>query len=82
MKKDKRVQGSTSPLETLRIERTIYSQAEFAVRCGIPLRTYQRMISGEVEGRLTARQVKAVCKELGIERVDELPDSFGPEHEN
>ncbi|MEB3283224.1 MAG: hypothetical protein VKK42_30320 [Lyngbya sp.] len=41
MKKDRRPQESPSPIETLRLERTQLSQAEFAVLCGIPLRTYQ-----------------------------------------
>lgn len=78
MKKSKRLEESDSPLEALRIERTNLSQVEFAVKCGIPLRTYQRWVSGETESRPSLIQLKAMCRELGIERIDELPDTFGP----
>ncbi|KJH72208.1 helix-turn-helix domain-containing protein [Aliterella atlantica] len=71
-------QESQSPLETLRIERTRYNQDEFAMRCGIPRATYQRWISGKAEPRLTLVQLKTICHELGIERVNDLPDDFGP----
>lgn len=75
--KDRRPQESESPLENLRIERTTLSQTEFAVRCGIPLRTYQRWISGETEARPTPRQWKAIMSLLRIS-VDEVPNDFGP----
>ena len=71
-------QESNSPIEALRIEKTKLSQVEFAVRCGIPLRTYQRWVSGETESRPNLVQLKAICRELGIERVSDLPDTFGP----
>ena len=74
----KQKQESDSPLDTLRIERTQLTQDEFAMRCGIPRATYQRWISGRSEARLTMSQLKRVCRELKIERVDELPDDFGP----
>lgn len=77
MKKDRRPQESDSPLENLRIERTDLSQTEFAVRCGIPLRTYQRWISGETEARPTPRQWKAMMSLLRIS-VEQVPDDFGP----
>ena len=76
-KKDRRPQESESPLENLRIERTTLSQTEFAVRCGIPLRTYQRWISGETEAKPTPRQWKAIMSLLRIS-VDEVPNDFGP----
>ena len=69
---------SDSPLETLRIERTTLSQMDFALRCGIPLRTYQRWISGDTEARLTPRQWKAMMQLLKIQSMDEIPDDFGP----
>lgn len=78
MKKDRRPQDSASPIETLRIERTQLSQAEFAVQCGIPLRTYQRWISGETEAKPTPRQWKAMMRLLKIESALEIPDDFGP----
>lgn len=71
-------QESDSPLETLRINRTRYNQDEFAMRCGIPRATYQRWITGKTEPRLTLLQLKAICRELGIERVTDLPNDFGP----
>ena len=59
MKKDRRPQDSTSPIETLRLERTQLSQAEFAVSCGIPLRTYQRWVSGETEAIANTASVES-----------------------
>lgn len=73
----RRKQLSDSQLEALRIERTTLSQDELAVYCGIPRATYQRWISGKTEAKLSIPQLKKLCKELGIERIDELPDDFG-----
>ncbi|MBE9115625.1 helix-turn-helix transcriptional regulator [Lusitaniella coriacea LEGE 07157] len=78
MKKDRRPQESASPIETLRLQRTKLSQAEFAVRCGIPLRTYQRWVLGETEAKPTPRQWKAIMQVLEIQSLDEVPDNFGP----
>lgn len=80
MKKDRRPQDSESPIEALRIERTHLSQAEFAVHCGVPLRTYQRWISGDTEAKLTPRQWKAMMQLLKLE-AHEIPDDFGPVEE-
>jgi DNA-binding transcriptional regulator YiaG len=77
MKKDRRPQEPESLVETLRIERTNLSQAEFAVHCGVPLRTYQRWIAGETEAKLTPRQWKALMQVLQLE-VGDIPDDFGP----
>ena len=76
MKKDRRLQESQSPIETLRIQRTTLSQTEFAVRCGIPLRTYQRWISGQTEAKLTPPQWKALMTILNIQSLEEIPDDF------
>jgi DNA-binding transcriptional regulator YiaG len=78
LKKDRRPQDSPSPIEMLRLERTQLSQAEFAVLCGIPLRTYQRWISGETEAKPTPRQWKAMIQVLNIQSIEEIPDDFGP----
>lgn len=75
---NKRKQESDSILETLRIERTQLSQDELASKCGIPRATYMRWISGRTEARPTLPQLKKLCKELGINHIDELPDDFGP----
>jgi transcriptional regulator with XRE-family HTH domain len=82
MKKDRRPQESESLIETLRIERTNLSQAEFAVQCGIPLRTYQRWIAGTTEAKLSIPQLKKLCQLLGIERINELPDDFSPPNQS
>jgi transcriptional regulator with XRE-family HTH domain len=71
---ERRRQGGDSWLEALRIERTNLSQDELAVFCGIPRATYQRWIAGKTEIKLSIPQLKALCKALQIERIDELPD--------
>jgi transcriptional regulator with XRE-family HTH domain len=73
-----RKQESDSPLETLRLEHTNLNQDELAMRCGIPRATYQRWISGRTEARLTVIQFKKLCKELNIDKIEDLPDEFGP----
>jgi len=76
MKRDRRPQASESPIEELRIQRTSLSQTEFAVYCGIPLRTYQRWIAGTTEAKLSPQQWKALMSVLNIQSVDEIPDDF------
>jgi len=70
--------AKVSPIEALRMERTKLTQDELAVRCGIPRSTYQRWIAGKTEAKLSLAQLKALCRELGIERIDQLPDDFAP----
>lgn len=82
MKKDRRLQESQSPIETLRIQRTKLSQTEFAVKCGIPLRTYQRWVSGQTEAKLTPTQWKALMMILDIQSLEEIPDDFAETHES
>lgn len=65
-----------SPIEALRLERTQLTQDELAIRCGIPRSTYQRWIAGKTEAKLSLPQLKALCRELGIERVEDMPDQF------
>ena len=76
-RKERRQEGN-SPLEALRIHKTNLSQDEFAFRCGIPRATYHRWISGVTEPKFSLFQLKAICRELQIEKIDELPESFGP----
>jgi len=79
MEKSKKLkQESDSPLDALRIERTRLTQEEFAMKCGVPRSTYLRWITGRTEARPTLPQLKKICRELKIERVDDLPDDFGP----
>ena len=72
-------QESDSTLENLRLTKTQLSQDELAFKCGIPRATYQRWISGQTEAKLTLSQLKALCKELKIEKIEELPDNLGPQ---
>lgn len=71
-------QESNSTLENLRLTKTELSQDELAFRCGIPRATYQRWISGQTEAKLTLSQLKALCRELKIEKIEDLPDNLGP----
>ena len=82
MAERKKRQEGDSALETLRLTRTQLSQDELAFRCGIPRATYQRWISGQTEARLTLCQLKALCRELKIEKVEELPDKISPNKES
>ncbi|MEO0350460.1 MAG: helix-turn-helix transcriptional regulator [Cyanobacteria bacterium P01_A01_bin.15] len=82
MKKDRRLQESQSPIEALRIQRTKLSQTEFAVKCGIPLRTYQRWISGQTEAKLTPLQWKALMMILDIQSLEEIPVNFAEANES
>lgn len=77
MMSDENQEGSQcSPIEAMRLSRTQLTQDELAIRCGIPRSTYQRWISGKTEAKLSLNQLKALCQELGIERVDEMPEFF------
>ena len=80
-RKERRQEGN-SPLEALRIHKTDLSQDEFAFKCGIPRATYHRWISGATEPKSSLEQLKAICRELQIEKIDELPESFGPKKES
>ena len=73
---DQKLKKGKSVLEALRIERTNFNQRDFAKVCGIPLKTYQRWISGETIGRPTLKQLKALARNLNIKEIDELPDDF------
>ncbi len=75
MNKKRLLEESESPLDNLRIEKTNLSQEEFAKRCGIPLRTYTRWISGTTQAKLTPKQIKAICRELNVS-LDDIPDDF------
>lgn len=78
----RRLKESDSILETLRIERTKLNQKDFAKACDIPLKTYQRWASGETVGRPTLKQLKALCRNLSIEKIDDLPDDFAEKFPN
>ena len=69
-------ESKLSPIEVLRLERTKLTQDELAVRCGIPRSTYQRWIAGKTEAKLSLAQLKALSRELGLERIEDIPDDF------
>lgn len=75
MNKYRRLSESDSPMETLRIEKTNFTQEEFVKKCGIPRKTYHRWITGQSPAKLTPKQMKLICKVLGIS-IDEIPDDF------
>ena len=75
MNKYRRLSESDSPMETLRIEKTNLTQEEFVNMCGIPRKTYHRWVTGQSPAKLTPKQMKLVCKVLGIS-IDEVPDDF------
>ncbi|MBW4535200.1 MAG: helix-turn-helix domain-containing protein [Pleurocapsa minor HA4230-MV1] len=77
---DRKLKQSESMIEALRIERTNLNQKEFAEACKIPLKTYQRWILGKTETRPNLIQLKLLCKQLKIEKVDELPDDFSDKY--
>lgn len=78
-KSKRRINESNSMFETLRIERTKLNQEQFLEAVGIPHKTWRRWITGETEGRLTLKQIKAICKILNLS-VDDLPDNFAEKH--
>ena len=75
MNKYRRLSESDLPMETLRIEKTNFTQEEFVKMCGIPRKTYHRWITGKSPAKLTPKQVKSICRVLGID-VNEIPDDF------
>ena len=78
MSRKERRQEGDSVLEALRLERTGFTQEEFAVHCGIPYATYRRWVKGQTLAKPTLTQLKAIARLLGIKTIDELPDDFGP----
>jgi transcriptional regulator with XRE-family HTH domain len=79
---DRKLKKSESVIEALRLERTNLNQKEFAEACQIPLKTYQRWILGKTEARPNLVQLKSLCKQLMIEKVDELPDDFSEKYQS
>lgn len=77
---DRKLKKSESVIEALRIERTNLNQEDFAKACNIPLKTYQRWVLGKTEGRPNLVQLKSLCKQLKIEKVDELPNDFSEKY--
>ncbi len=54
------------------------TQAELARRIGVSDRAVRAWEKGEYQPMLTIPQVRALCKELGV-NFDELPDDLSPQ---
>ena len=74
-------QHDQTMFEALITERTDLNLTEFLKLVGIPHKTWRRWVTGETTAKLTLPQIKAVCKQLKIESVDELPDDFSEKYE-
>lgn len=77
--KEETVIEALSPIERLRRDRTQHNRDEFVVYCGFGRGSYYRWITGQTEGKITLRQLKTMCRLLGIEQISDLPDNFGPD---
>ncbi|HBL14513.1 MAG TPA: XRE family transcriptional regulator [Cyanobacteria bacterium UBA11162] len=66
-----------SPLKRLRLQMGL-TQAELARRIGVSDRAVRAWEKGEYQPMLTIPQVRALCKELGV-NFDELPDDLSPQ---
>ncbi len=67
--------------EALITERTDYNLTEFLKVVGIPHKTWRRWVTGETTAKLTLPQIKAICKILKFNSVDELPDDFSEKYQ-
>jgi transcriptional regulator with XRE-family HTH domain len=63
-------------VEELRVQRTQLNRDEFVVYCGLSRGTYYRWLAGKTEAKLTLKQLKAMARLLGVERIEDLPDEF------
>ena len=70
-----------SMFEALINERTNLNLTEFLKLVGIPHKTWRRWVTGETTAKLTLPQIKAICKALKFESVDELPDDFSVKYQ-
>ena len=84
LKMGKSIRESTntelSMFEALIAERTDYNLTEFLKVVGIPHKTWRRWVTGETTAKLTLPQIKAICKTLKFNSVDELPDDFSEKY--
>ncbi len=84
-KMSKSIKGSknneSSMFEALITERTDYNLTEFLKVVGIPHKTWRRWVTGETTAKLTLPQIKAICKILKFNSVDELPDDFSEKYQ-
>lgn len=71
---------NNSMFEALITERTDLNLTEFLEAVGIPHKTWRRWVTGETTAKLTLPQIKALCKVLKFESIDELPDNFSEKY--
>ena len=85
IKMGKSIRGSVNEgmpmFEALITERTDLNLTEFLKIVGIPHKTWRRWVTGETTAKLTLPQIKAMCKILGFQSVDELPDDFSVKYQ-
>ena len=67
-----------SPLMRLRTLRRC-SQQDLAKAIGVSRQTISNWENGREEPKLKLSQYKALCKALGLDSIQELPDSFAPQ---
>ncbi len=73
-------QNEQSMFEALITERTDLNLTEFLKVVGIPHKTWRRWVTGETTAKLTLIQIKAICKTLKFNSVDELPNDFSEKY--
>ncbi|WP_231663993.1 helix-turn-helix transcriptional regulator [Pseudanabaena sp. 'Roaring Creek'] len=55
------------------------SQQDLAKAVGVSRQTISNWENGREEPKLKLWQYKALCKTLGVNSIDELPDNFAPQ---
>ena len=70
-----------SMFEALITERTDLNLTEFLKVVGIPHKTWRRWVTGQTTAKLTLPQIKAICKILKFNSIDELPDNFSEKYQ-
>jgi transcriptional regulator with XRE-family HTH domain len=81
VRKKQQSKGERLPtVEELRVQRTQLNRDEFVVYCGLSRGTYYRWLAGKTEAKLTLKQLKAMARLLGVERIEDLPDEFADDN--
>ena len=73
-------ENNESMFQTLITERTNLNLTKFLKVVGIPHKTWRRWVTGETTAKLTLPQIKAICKTLKFESIDDLPDDFSEKY--
>ncbi|MBD1917338.1 MULTISPECIES: hypothetical protein [Cyanophyceae] len=65
------VKGCLCSLGKAALSRWLFEAGLDGGRC-----PYQRWIAGKTEAKLSLAQLKALSRELGLERIEDIPDDF------